>query len=594
MLAVGLVSLASFKIAERNTIELSRDKAAMILEAIDVRIQSHLEPVRTLVENLAETVATGRIDFGQQSDLETALLAAVMATPQISVIAFVDQNLQGVRVLQNRPGKPAEGLDWAGDRALEEAMAQARSAKMPFWGELYFAERVGQAYLNLYAPVHQGPNFTGMLVVGISTQEFSEFLADVRSVEADMFLNAFILYQRDWVLAHPALLASAFSGLNDANPLPRITRIGDPVLHDMWISETRRDADPRYLKNFQAHRIDLGDDGYIFIYREVKGIGDVPLTIGTYFRSVDLVSQAERLKWIPMIALGMLLVSFIIAVILGHGLSRPARKLAAAAAKIRGFELAGTPALEPGSFREMNEAAAAFNSMVKGLKSFETYVPRGLVKELIAQHGISGVPSEERELTVLFTDIVGFTARVESLPANEVAAFLNEHFTLIGECVVDEGGTTDKYIGDALMAFWGAPVKQDDTALRACRAALAMRSAVEVDNQKRLSAGLPPVGLRIGIHTGPVVVGNIGRPGRINYTVVGDTVNSCQRLESLGKEVGPKSEGDVTILISAATKAGLDERFETSLLGHFAVKGRDDKIEVHRLLSGPREPSTDG
>ena len=76
--------------------------------------------------------------------------------------------------------------------------------------------------------------------------------------------------------------------------------------------------------------------------------------------------------------------------------------------------------------------------------------------------------------------------------------------------------------------------------------------------------------------------------------MVGDTVNSCQRLESLGKEVGPKSEGDVTILISAATKAGLDERFETSLFGHFAVKGRDDKIEVHRLLSGPREPSTDG
>ena len=101
------------------------------------------------------------------------------------------------------------------------------------------------------------------------------------------------------------------------------------MLHDMWISETRRDADPRYLKNFQAHRIDLGADGYVFIYREVRGFGDVPLTIGTYFRLVDLVSQAQRLKWIPVIALGMLLVSFIIAIIFGHGLSRPARKLAA-------------------------------------------------------------------------------------------------------------------------------------------------------------------------------------------------------------------------------------------------------------------------
>ena len=178
MLAVGLVSLASFKIAERNTIELTRDKAGMILDAIQGRIQSHLEPVRTLVEKLAETIAESRIYIGQQSDLETALLASVMATPQISVIAFVDQDMRAFRVLPNRPGKPAESRDWAGDPTLGEAMVQARSAKEPFWGELYFVERTGQAYLNLFMPVHQGLRFRGMLVVGISIQEFSEFLSE--------------------------------------------------------------------------------------------------------------------------------------------------------------------------------------------------------------------------------------------------------------------------------------------------------------------------------------------------------------------------------------------------------------------------------
>ncbi len=581
MLAVGFVSLASFKIAERNTIELTRDKAGMILDAIQGRIQSHLEPVRTLVENLAETIAASRIDIGQQSDLETALLAAVMATPQVSVIAFVDPDMQGLRVLPNRPGKPAESRDWAGAPTLEKAIVQARSAQEPFWGELYFAERPGQAYLNLFMPVYQGPSFRGMLVVGISVQELSEFLTELGSDETGMFLNAFILYQRDWVLAHPALLAGAFPGLSDANPLPRITRIGDPVLHDMWSSETRREADARYLSNFQAHGIDLGEVGYVFIYREVKGYGEAPWTIGTYFQLEDLVSQAQRLDWIPIIAAAMLLVALVIAVFLGRGLSGPSRKLAAAAAKISNFDLEDTPVLELGAFREMNDAAAAFNSMVKGLKSFETYVPRGLVKELIAQHSGAEVPSEERELTVLFTDIVGFTAMAEELPASEVAAFLNEHFTLIGGCVDAEGGTIDKYIGDALMAFWGAPVWQDDPAPRACRAALAIRAAIEADNTRRGAAGLPPIRVRVGIHTGRVVVGNIGRPGRINYTVVGDTVNSSQRLESLGKEIDPA--GEVTILISGATAAQLGSQFAVEPVGRFGVKGREKEIEVYSL-----------
>jgi class 3 adenylate cyclase len=131
------------------------------------------------------------------------------------------------------------------------------------------------------------------------------------------------------------------------------------------------------------------------------------------------------------------------------------------------------------------------------------------------------------------------------------------------------------------MAFWGAPVWQDDTAPRACRAALAIRAAIEADNTRRGAAGLPPIRIRVGIHTGRVVVGNIGRPGRINYTVVGDTVNSSQRLESLGKEIDPA--GEVTILISGATAAQLGSQFGVEPAGRFGVKGREKEIEVYSL-----------
>ena len=189
--------------------------------------------------------------------------------------------------------------------------------------------------------------------------------------------------------------------------------------------------------------------------------------------------------------------------------------------------------------------------------------------------------SEERELTVMFTDIVGFTSKSEGQPAADVAEFLNEHLTILGSCVDAEEGTIDKFIGDALMAFWGAPDHQDDTADRACRAALAMAKEIETDNRIRKSEGKEPVRLRIGIHTGPVVVGNIGAPGRVNYTIVGDTVNATQRLESLGNKV--ESNEDVTILISAVTKSLLKGHYTLSRLGSFDVKGKEEELEVFRL-----------
>ncbi len=123
------------------------------------------------------------------------------------------------------------------------------------------------------------------------------------------------------------------------------------------------------------------------------------------------------------------------------------------------------------------------------------------------------------------------------------------------------------------MAFWGAPERLENPTIGACRAARDMERAIAADNDRRRAAGRLPIRLRIGIHTGPLVVGNIGAPSRINYTVVGDTVNTAQRLESLGKEVAPDAE--VCILISASVRARLPEDVPTELAGCFHVKGKE-------------------
>jgi adenylate cyclase len=220
--------------------------------------------------------------------------------------------------------------------------------------------------------------------------------------------------------------------------------------------------------------------------------------------------------------------------------------------------------------------------MLGGLRWFQTYVPRVLVLQLMGQ-AQGELESKQRVVTVLFTDIVGFTEIGGRLPAPQLAEFLNRHFGLLGACIDAEQGTVDKYIGDSIMAFWGAPLLQADHAHRACRAAKAIAATLKADNDRRSAKGLKPVRLRIGIHTGPVVVGNVGAPGRVNYTLIGDTVNTAQRLEALGKTVDIGAD-DVVVLLSGETADFVGDEFQLRPLGEYELRGRSEKLRVYQLL----------
>src|SRR5271155_4439456 len=182
----------------------------------------------------------------------------------------------------------------------------------------------------------------------------------------------------------------------------------------------------------------------------------------------------------------------------------------------------------------------------------------------------------------MFTDIVSFTSTCETMTAGEVAAFINQHLSLVSACIEQEGGTIDKFIGDAVMAFWGAPGRIENPAASACRAAVAIQHALAADNQRRAVEGLAPVRIRIGIHMGPVVVGDIGTPNRINYTIVGDAVNATQRLESLGKTIDPYAEA--IALVSEEIYAAAHDGFEFIERGEHLVKGKQESLKVFQLV----------
>ncbi len=185
------------------------------------------------------------------------------------------------------------------------------------------------------------------------------------------------------------------------------------------------------------------------------------------------------------------------------------------------------------------------------------------------------------EATVLFADLAGFTPVSESSSPSEVAALLEAYFTHAVEAIFAAGGTLDKFIGDCVMAFFGAPVAQPDHAVRAVRAALAIQEAQERSNAERTAHGLPALRVRIAINSGPVMVGDVGSQRRVDYTVLGNTVNVAARLESEVAE-----PGEVTL--GAETHRLVAGRVELEPLGEFQLKGLTQRVRAYRVPKGAR------
>jgi class 3 adenylate cyclase len=228
------------------------------------------------------------------------------------------------------------------------------------------------------------------------------------------------------------------------------------------------------------------------------------------------------------------------------------------------------------------------------------YAPRQVSRHLLQGDELAAARPQRREVTIMLTDIVGFTMLAERSSPEAVTDFVNRHFTMLTRCIEAEGGTVAQFIGDSVMAFWGAPDPQPDHAARACRTALAVAAALEAENGRRRARGEPPIRMRVGIHTGEVTAGSVGAPGRSNYGIVGDAVNATQRIEQLAKTVC-RDRPTAAILASGRTRAQAGDGFTFVDAGAHALRGRQEVMRVHRLVpmrvvpaaTPPQEPSAD-
>ncbi len=208
---------------------------------------------------------------------------------------------------------------------------------------------------------------------------------------------------------------------------------------------------------------------------------------------------------------------------------------------------------------------------------FSRFVSQDVYERLLSDPARAALGGTRRDMTVLFSDIRGFTTLAERLDPEATVTTLNQFFTRMVPLVLAHGGTVDKFVGDMIMALFGAPLDDGDHADHAVQAALAMSAELDALNRERAGSGLPPLEIGIGINSGEMVAGLIGSERILSYTVIGDAVNLGSRIESLNKQYGTR------VIVSDATRQRLRRRYDLRPLGDITVKGRTQPVSVFEV-----------
>ena len=294
--------------------------------------------------------------------------------------------------------------------------------------------------------------------------------------------------------------------------------------------------------------------------------------VGAVIPEDDFIGEIRR-----NIARGVLASIAIIGLFLGLALlmanliSKPLLAIATETDRLRRLEFEDRT-MPDTVFEEIADINAVYANLKTGLRGFQKYVPFRLVRSLLAEGTEPQLGGRTEELTLFFSDIRGFTSLAETIAPDELATVLGDYLKTMAEIVADERGTVDKFIGDAVMAFWNAPRRVEGHAFHAVRAAVRCRDAIAASPRATI------LHTRFGLNTATVLVGNFGAPDRLTYTALGDGVNLAARLEGVNAEYGTE------IIVSDDTLRRLGDRFACRRLDRITVKGKRQPTEIHEVL----------
>jgi adenylate cyclase len=595
-----------------------------VTNATHAQLDSFLAPTESTVRLSQRLMQSGAVDAGDATQLEALFFHQLQVNPSVALLSYGDEQGNYVMVKRTTNGGvatklierkanrvtvtwrlrgPADPISQYKTRIDRKdrfdprvrpwykywsKLPSRRSKKDLHWTDVYVFHTDQVPGITCSAPLTDRRGaLRGVICADVGLKDVSRFLS---RLDISAHGKAFIVDGRRRLIAVPdpqKLLAAAQH--ESGQKVLRLHKLKNSPFSEL-VALSHQPAFRRAFRDRANHKAGLfsfSHDGadYFARVRPVKHDAGQGWLIGVVIPESDVLGQVKKAM---LVTLGIIAAVMVVGIVLVLSVSRfvsgALGKLVRETDRVRQLEL-GPSGEAVSRFREVHEVLTAFERMKTGLRSFQKYVPLQLVRMLLRRQIEPKLGGRERELTIFFSDIRNFTTIGEKLGPQKLAEKLARYLTAVTRCIQapQAEGTVDKYIGDAVVAFWNAPEEVADHPAKACRAALAALHRVE--QIRKEDPEFPDFFTRVALHTGQAIVGHYGSEEHVAYTCIGDDVNLASRLEGLNKFYKTK------IIISQAVLDRIGEGFVVRELDRVVVKGKSRAVTIYELIAQAGEVS---
>ncbi|KRR00794.1 adenylate/guanylate cyclase domain-containing protein [Bradyrhizobium valentinum] len=499
-----------------------------------------------------------RASLGVDEDaaFRVVIISRTGNAPSSPVTLFLSENLIQVAEIKGPTGYDPRQRPWYVEAFKDEKTLLTG----PY---VFFA--TGQPGYTLRTVLKEGRR--GVVAADLLLNRLEEMLSDQKLGNSGL---AFLFNDSGRIVGHPEMSRLMEEIPERGDELPRMSAIKPPGVLQAVGAWRKGGASQQFFAD-EAGR------AYVAAFHGIETAGNANIKLAVIAPLDEFFAKiiSERTGLFAL-ALGFVLGMLPLAIWLGSMLARSLRNLAQQTDELQHFQLADRPRLHS-AIDEIDELGRSVFAMRTVIRNFSSFVPRPIVRQLIESGASIELGGTRREITVLFTDVADFTAKTEKADPSEVMIFTSRYFAALSETIMKHHGTIDKFIGDAVMAFWNAPDDDPDHVVHACEAVLACVKRNNELNDEFRKTGWPAYGTRFGLHVGDAVVGNVGSSDRMNYTALGANINLAARLEGLNKNYGTR------VLVSAAVKERVEGRFAFRSVDEIKPKGFAEAVRIFEL-----------
>lgn len=571
--------------------DLMQQTSKMVIE----KVSNHFMPAAVSVQISSMLAGLGAISCRDYDQVLLYTLGVLKYHPQVSMFYLADEEGNYIRswrlpdgTMEGRSIRPgtspptdtfkyydadfkvfrteqATTIDY--DPRVRGWYIGAKEIRANFWTDVYYLFRNQKpAITSAYPVIGANGEILGVWAMDIELESISQFLQNLKIGQSGI---ALIVDRKNEIVAYPDLDRIRKEENGAFRPI-RVEELGNNPVTAVFREHVSTGRN-RVTATFEGEK-------YFATFSAFPSTFPIKWEIVLVVPEEDFTGGATKLMMQTVLICSVLLgIAILLAFSVARAISRPIGSLAEETGRIKDFDLVERPAVTS-YIKEIQLMSNAISSMKAGLQAFQRYVPAELVRLLIRTGEGANVGGHKRELTVMFSDIEGFTTITEKMPAEELMVHLSEYFDELTRILSRNNGTVDKYIGDGILAFWGAPLSDARHAFHACDAALLCQEKVRELNLRWEGEGKSPFVTRIGISTGETLVGNVGSSERINYTVMGDNVNLASRLEGVNKLFHTR------IMVNRGTYEAVADKFWFRALGVVRVKGKSEAMAIYELM----------